>query len=253
MDRDTIQVFYLTVIYDSKEVFKIAGVIKTDYKLNYDERGNLQDDVQKDFNDKAIYNSYIKSKEKYEYDIIYTTKDTFIDLDLGANTKTIRNDDGKISITEAGYTANIDTLILKNKNIYVQYMDNTGVYKNTKLNPLSKNEIVISQDLYDTIFGVNSNWSNFMYEYNMGIENDELYTNQLSHLGKKISVKFYDGKDIEASELIVVGVLSNVSYDDTFIIHCPLNAFGYNNETLIDNVVDEIRYEQIDDKLNLLE
>ncbi|MGM9970963.1 MAG: ATP-binding cassette domain-containing protein [Anaeroplasmataceae bacterium] len=241
------------VIYNSTLLFKIAGVIKTDYKDHFDDRGNEKEDIEDDFSSHALFNAYISAKKDYEYDILYTTKNTFLNMELGVDSKYINtNEEKEISITETNYTVKMNSLSIF-KNYSGNYFDNSGLYKDTTKNPLKDNEIIISQDLYDLVFGTKLNWENFIYQYFLGIENENPYENQLLNIGKEISVEYYDDRNVEVMNLKIVGVTSDISLDKTYSIYGAFDRFGYTNETLLKNKVDEILYNKISNKTKLLE
>ena len=61
------------VVYQNIVLFKIAGILKTDYKEFLDERGNQKENKITAFEDKKNYTNTYKYKLNYEYNAIYTT------------------------------------------------------------------------------------------------------------------------------------------------------------------------------------
>ena len=182
------------VVYQNMAIFKIAGILKTDYKEYIDERGNQNENKITTFEDKKNYIRTYEYKLNYEYNVIYTTLETFNRMYIGKNSSSFRQDEGyQICTTEADYRANLTNIHIYNSNVEVlQYFDNSGYLNTTKqgnsgegvlFNELQDDEIVINGELYNCIFGSNINWEEFRMNYQYGIDSGNHLMDKLLNLG----------------------------------------------------------------------
>ena len=213
------------VVYQNMAIFKIAGILKTDYKEYIDERGNQNENKITTFEDKKNYISTYEYKLNYEYNVIYTTLETFNRMYIGKNSSSYRQDEGyQICTTEADYRANLTNIHIYNSSVEdLQYFDNSGYLNTTKqgnsgegvlFNELQDDEIVINGELYNCIFGSNINWEEFRMNYQYGIDSGNLLMDKLLNLGKTIDIAIKDSNgntviDILKKKIVGVNSINN--------------------------------------------
>lgn len=260
--EDYTQLNDVEVIYKGHSQFKIAGIIKTDYKNYYDERGNAKT------KDNSVYLTFpLGYKLNYQYRAIYTTNDTFEKMFIESYSSYYsRNEDYYIKVQEASYSTN-----LNNIQVYDIYRANPSFYLPSgyfgmcelveTLRPtvemrIADDEIVITGALYNNVFGTNINWDDFYRQYYNSINSGSPMINSLPHLNKRISVTIENsnGKVFEIKDKKVIGVSTNITWgrDDLSAVYGTREGVGLTNKLLSNHYVSELNWQKISNKSFLL-
>ena len=258
------------VVYQDTVLFQIAGVFKTDYKEYLDERGNQREDKIADFEDERNYTTTYHYKLNYEYNVIYTTLETFNEMYIGINSSGYRQDEGyHIYVAEADYGATLSNInIYNNSMVPLQYFDNSGYLNSTQqsdsgegvlFQELGNDEIVVNGELYNYIFGSNINWESFRMNYQYGIESGNYFSDGLSNLGRTVDILIRDpngGVVVDVSNKKIVGVDSNINYDiegeAVFSVYGTRECFNIGNTDLADHYVSQLQWEVLNNKEEVL-
>ena len=259
------------VVYQNIVLFKIAGILKTDYKEFLDERGNQKENKITAFEDKKNYTNTYKYKLNYEYNAIYTTLEAFNQMYIGKNSSNYYQDEGyQIYTTEANYRANLTNIHIYNSSVEgLQYFDNSGYLNTTKqsnsgegvlFNELQDDEIVINGELYNCIFGSNINWEEFRMNYQYGIDSGNLLTDKLSNLGKTIDISIKDSNGnivIDILKKKIVGVNSiiknDIEGDAIYSAYGTKKCFSIENTNLAEHYVSELQWTTLNSKQKILQ
>ena len=250
------------VIYKGHLQFKIAGIIKTDYKDYYDERGNVKT------KDESSYLTFpLGYKLNYQYRAIYTTNDTFEKMFLDSYSSYYsRNEDYSIKVQETSYSTKVS-----NVQVYDIHRSNPSFYlpsgyfgmcelvetsQSTIKRRITDDEIVINGALYNKIFGTNINWDDFYGQYYNAIYNGLPMENSLPHLNKRLTVTIEnsDGKVLEIRDKKVIGVSTNFTWgrDDLYFVYGTREGVGLTNKLLSTHYVSELNWQKISNKTFLL-
>lgn len=259
------------VVYQNMAIFKIAGILKTDYKEYMDERGNQKENKITTFEDKKNYIRTYEYKLNYEYNVIYTTLETFNRMYIGKNSSSFRQDEGyQICTTEADYRANLTNIHIYNSNVEVlQYFDNSGYLNTTKqgnsgegvlFNELQDDEIVINGELYNCIFGSNINWEEFRMNYQYGIDSGNHLMDKLLNLGKTIDITIKDSNgntiiDILKKKIVGVNSINKKDIDGEAIysVYGTKECFSIANTSLAEHYVSELQWTTLNNKQKILQ
>lgn len=260
------QLKYQEVCYQGKALFKIAGVIKTDYKDYFDVRGNEKAMPEK-YDNSSSYHRELTNKKNYTYQIMYMSLDTFEKMYLSKSEINYMRDSGyNILIEETNYESSLDNIaiidatkntpIFFNNTGYFGTLDNSLTNEQTNLHELQDNEIIVNGDLYNYIFGSAIDWEQYYRNYSISLDSGELLENSLPKLGTEISIKIYyaDKNFINIENKKVVGVSTNYSIDKgaSYSIYGIKEAVGLFNEILSENYVAELNWKNINDKNEVL-
>lgn len=259
------------VVYQNIVLFKIAGIFKTDYKEYLDERGNQKENKITTFEDKGIYINAYEYKLNYEYNVIYTTLETFNRMYIGKNSCSYRQDEGyQICTTEADYQANLTNIHIFNGRLEgLQYFDNSGYLITPRqdnrgegelFKELQDDEIVINGELYNYIFGSNIDWDEFRMNYWDGIYSGNLLTDKLSNLGKTIDISIEDSNgniviDIFKKKIVGVNSINNKDMDGEVIysVYGTKECFNIANTSLAEHYVSELQWAALNNKQKILQ
>ena len=259
------------VVYQNMAIFKIAGILKTDYKEYIDERGNQNENKITTFEDKKNYISTYEYKLNYEYNVIYTTLETFNRMYIGKNSSSYRQDEGyQICTTEADYRANLTNIHIYNSSVEVlQYFDNSGYLNTTKqgnsgegvlFNELQDDEIVINGELYNCIFGSNINWEEFRMNYQYGIDSGNHLMDKLLNLGKTIDITIKDSNGNTIIDILkkkIVGVNSinkkDIEGEAIYSVYGTKECFSIANTSLAEHYVSELQWTTLNNKQKILQ
>ncbi len=257
------------VVYQDTVLFQIAGVFKTDYKEYLDERGNQREDKIAAFEDERNYTNTYQYKRNYEYHVIYTTPETFHGMDIGINSSSYRQDEGyQIDTTESNYSTTLSNIHIYNSSrVSLQYFDNSGYLNATnqtdggegvRFQELQDDEIVISGELYNHVFGSNIDWEAFRMDYQYGIDSGNYFVGGLSNLGKTMDISIRDPNGnvvVDVSNKKIVGVDSDIRYDEgeTFFgVYGTKECFHIQNTALAEHYVSQLQWDTLNDKEELL-
>lgn len=258
------------VVYRDTVLFKIAGIFKTDYKEYLDERGNPKEDKITVFEDKRNYTNTYNYKLNYEYNVIYTAPETFNGMYIGINSSSYRRDEGyQIYTTEADYGTTLSNIHIYNSSaVSLQYFDNSGYLNSTQqsdggegvlFKELRNDEIVVSGELYNYVFGSNIDWENFSMNYQYGIDSGNYFADGLSDLGKTIDIFIKDpnGRAVmEVSDKKIVGVDSSIIHDmegeAVFSVYGTKECFNIRNTELAKHYVSEVQCDALHNKEEVL-
>lgn len=256
-----------TITYKGHALFTIAGIIKTDYKDYFDERGNIKS-MPESYGTSLYYDREVNYKKNYEYQAVYMSDITFESMYIDNSSIYFSTDSVyTIQVAEGDYTINLRNIDIAD--IEVQnptfYMENGkyGVFnetdakeEGTEQRVLSSDEIVISGDLYNRIFGENIDWEEFNRLYMLGILTEEPLQNALPHLNKLISVTVENGKNrLEIQNKKVVGVSNSygVGKYDNYIIYGTKQAAGLTNRLLSKHYVSMLNPERFSNLYKVLD
>lgn len=260
------QLKYQEVCYQGKVLFKIAGVIKTDYKDYFDVRGN-EKAMPEQYDNSSSYHRELTNKKNYTYQIMYMSLDTFEKMYLSKSEINYMRDSGyNILIEETNYESSLNNIaiidatkntpIFFNNTGYFGTLDNSLTNEQTNLHELQDNEIIVNGDLYNYIFGSAIDWEQYYRNYSISLDSGELLENSLPKLGTEISIKIYyaDKNFINIENKKVVGVSTNYSIDKgaSYSIYGIKEAVGLFNEILSENYVAELNWKNINDKNEVL-
>lgn len=258
------------VVYQNTVLFEIAGVFKTDYREYLDERGNQREDKIAGFEDRRSYITTYNYKLNYEYNVIYTTLTTFNGMYIGINSSGYRQDEGyHIYMAEADYGATLSNINIYNSDmVSLQYFDNSGYLISTRqgdigegvqFRELKDDEIVVSDELYNYIFGSNINWESFRMNYQHGIDSSNYYVDGLSNLGRTVDILIEDSNGnvvVDVSHKKIVGVDSDTSYDMegevVYSVHGTRECFNIANTDLAEHYVSQLQWSALGNKEQLL-
>ena len=258
------------VAYQNTVLFEIAGVFKTDYREYLDERGNQREDKIAEFEDRRNYITTYNYKLNYEYNVIYTTLATFNGMDIGINSSGYRQDDGyHIYVAEADYSATLSNINIYNSSmVSLQYFDNSGYFISTRqgdsgegvqFKELGDDEIVVSGELYNYIFGSNIDWESFRMNYQYGIDSGDYFVDGLSNLGRTVDIFIQDPNGnvvVDVSHKKIVGVDANISYDiegeAVFSAYGTRECFSIANTDLAEHYVSQLQWDALNNREQLL-
>ena len=257
------------VVYQDTVLFQIAGIFKTDYKEYIDERGNQREDKIAAFEDERNYTNTYQYKRNYEYHVIYTTPETFNGMDIGINSSSYRQDEGyQIDTTESDYSTTLSNINIYNSSaVSLLYFDNSGYLNSTNQNDggegmrfqeLQDDEIVISGELYNHVFGSNIDWEAFRMDYQYGIDSGNYFVDGLSNLGKTMDISIHDPHGeviVDVSNKKIVGVDSDIRYDEgeaVFSVYGTKECFDIENTQLAEHYVSQLQWDTLNDKEELL-
>lgn len=260
------QLKYQEVGYQGKSLFKIAGVIQTDYKDYYDARGN-EKAMPKEYDSNSSYRKDLMFKKNYNYQVMYMSLDTFEEMYLSKSEINYGRDLGyDIQIKENDYKSKLENIaiidaikntpIFFNNTGYFGTLDNTMTNEQTNLYELQDDEIIINGDFYNYIFGSSIDWEQLYRNYSISIDSGEPLRNALPKLGTEISIKitYADKSIINIENKKVVGVSTNYSLDKeaAYSIYGTRVSVGLSNEILSSNYVAELNWKNIKDKNEVL-
>lgn len=257
------------VVYQDTVLFQVAGIFKTDYKEYIDERGNQREDKIAAFEDERNYTNTYQYKRNYEYHVIYTTPETFNGMDIGINSSSYRQDEGyQIDTTESDYSTTLSNINIYNSSaVSLLYFDNSGYLNSTNQNDggegmrfqeLQDDEIVISGELYNHVFGSNIDWEAFRMDYQYGIDSGNYFVDGLSNLGKTMDISIHDPHGeviVDVSNKKIVGVDSDIRYDEgeaVFSVYGTKECFDIENTQLAEHYVSQLQWDTLNDKEELL-
>lgn len=247
------------VIYKGNVLFTISGVIKTDYKNYYDERGNLKEKNENYQND-LIYDRNVYFRQKYIYEAIYMLESTFDSLYVDNASISFSNLDGVIiKGIEEGYSINLDYFRISNiQSENPSFFMTNGKFgvcnkdeskeDSTEERILSSDEIVISGDLYNRIFGENIYWEEFYRQYSVGILQGEPKENALKYLNKVVSFEIDDGinkYEIKNKKIVGVSTSYSIGKDNNFVVYGNKEDVVLNNKMLTRHYVSELNVDLI--------
>lgn len=254
------------VIYKGHTLFTIAGIIKTDYKEYFDERGNIRSKPES-YENSMYYEREVNYKQKYEYQAIYMTDTTFEEMYIDNGSIYFSSDSGySIQGTEGNYTTSLKNIgIINIETQNPMFYTETGLFgvhdlneskeEGTEQRKLSSNEVVISGDLYNRIFGESVDWEEFSRLYRLGIFTEEPLQNALPHLNKTISVTVDNGKErLEIKNKKVVGVSTEyaIEKEEYYTVYGTKAATGLTNRLLSKHFVSLINPEKLSDAYKTL-
>jgi len=250
------------VYYKNVFQYNIKGIIKSGYSEYYDERGNQKtSDVNLDY---AYYDK--EHKLSLIYNAIYGKEEVFSSISYGFNHLVYNSDSSQITVKEGTYFGKLpflDISFIDNTDNLTFFMNN-GYYGSIKEETyhakkvsLNNDEIVISPDLYDYIFGTNINWDILEQNVYEGINNETYVTNILPHLGDTISFSIASNDImLEINDVIIKGVTLEYGVDDDdykyYTIYGLEHMFGLSNYDLADCVVCFVDYQNVENKYELL-
>ena len=259
------------VVYQNIVLFKIAGILKTDYKEYMDERGNQKENKITTFEDEKIYINAYEYKLNYEYNVIYTTLETFNRMYIGKNSCSYRQDEGyQICTTEADYQANLTNIHIFNGRLEgLQYFDNSGYLITPRqdnrgegelFKELQDDEIVINGELYNYIFGSNIDWDEFRMNYQYGIDSGNHLMDKLLNLGKTIDITIKDSNGITIIDILkkkIVGVNSinkkDIDGEAIYSVYGTKECFNIANTSLAEHYVSELQWAALNNKQKILQ
>lgn len=254
------------VVYKGHTLFTIAGIIKTDYKDYFDERGNIRTKPES-YENSMYYEREVNYKQKYEYQAVYMTDTTFEAMYIDNGSIYFSSDSGYGIQGKKGN----DTTSLKNLGVIdietqnPMFYTETGLFgvhdlndfkeEGTEQRKLSSDEIVISGDLYNRIFGESVDWEEFGRLYRLGIFTEEPLQNALPHLNKTISVIVDNGKErleIKNKKVVAVSEDFSLEKEDYYALYGTKEATRLTNRLLSKHFVSLINPEKLSDTYKTL-
>lgn len=260
--EDYTQLANAEIAYNGHTLFNIAGIIKTDYKDFYDERGN-----EKSETNNLNVKSYLNYKLNYQYTAIYALDNTFEKLYLeNSSIAYSRNDGYFIKAQEGNYSVELNSIrvsdIQRANPLFYLSSGNFGIceldksYEHTVRREIAEDEIVINGALYNYIFGTNIDWEDFYRQFYIAIDSGSPLENALVHLNKMISViiENSDGEIMEIQNKKVIGVSSDFSIgkENSYAIYGLKEDIGLTNKLLSKHYVSEVNWQKISNKNALL-
>lgn len=254
------------VVYKGHTLFMIAGIIKTDYKDYFDERGNIRTKPE-NYENSVYYEREVNYKQKYEYQAVYMMDTTFEAMYIDNGSIYFSSDSGyAVQGTEGNYTTSLKNLgVIDIETQNPMFYTETGLFgvhdlndlkeEGTEQRKLSSAEIVISGDLYNRIFGESVDWEEFGRLYRLGIFTEKPLQNALPHLNKTISVTVDNGKErLEIKNKKVVGVSTeySVEKEEYYTVYGTKEATGLTNRLLSKHYVSLIDPEKLLDTYKTL-
>lgn len=255
------------ITYKGHALFTIAGIIKTDYKAYFDERGNAKP-VSGDYDTTLSYNKEINYKQNYEYRAIYMTDTAFETMYSEQSSISYSADSGyAIKAVEGNYSTDLSNLQLidiegANPTFYMEngkygiFNEIDGQTEGTEQRVLTSDEIVISGDLYNRIFGESVDWEEFYFAYDRGILSGDLLQNALPHLNKKISVSVEIGaekKEVQNKKVVGVEIYDSFGREESvYNVYGTKSAIGLDNRMLHKHYVTELNIEKLSNVYKVL-
>lgn len=168
--------------------YKIAGVVKTEYRKYYDETCKEYQTPPDDVKDDRLWNAEKAYAQKYLLNQCYCTQNY-----VGKLTKRVSFDKEEFAVqAETQRISNLDKLTIELLNNYTGYAATAqGLMKVSELT-ISPKEIVVTSDLYNLIFQ-----EDLTYEEYIG-NNGEAFLKKIpSHLGDcvKLNIQEIDSKN----------------------------------------------------------
>ena len=243
------------VYYKGIFQYSIAGVIKTDYSNYCNEEGERDEEYQ--FSSFSERMDFIH-KYYYEYKAIYGKKEAFDALTFGKTSLYYYpNNEDLIEYSLNGTSNNIQNIELIFNEFASEYtfFTNDGYFSSLtkessriKKVSLNKDEVVISRELYNLIFGENIDWDKLYSKYVSGMAKGTPYENEISHLNERVSFKISTKNYvIEVKDVVIVGVQASDSYKD-FVLYVNHQMDDFQNDKLCNRVTSIIDWKSINNK-----
>ncbi len=248
------------ITYKGHVLFMVAGIIKTDYKTYFDERGNVKP-VSDNYDTTLSYDKEINYKQNYEYRAIYMTDTAFEMMYSDQNRISYSADSGyAIKAVEGNYSIGLSHLQLidiegANPTFYTEngkygvFNETNGQAEGTERRVLASDEIVISGDLYNRIFGESIDWEEFYFAYDRGILSGEPLQNALPHLNKRISVSVEIGtekKEVQNKKVVGVEIYDSFGGEESiYTVYGTKSAIGLDNKMLHKHYVTELNKDKL--------
>ncbi len=206
------------VKYNGNVLYKITGVIKTDYKQFF-EKNNITFEklTTEEYELERI--THYSYNMKYYYGVTYVNEKTFNSIESEENSYYFDNDDNIKSVIKLNNEqTTIDDFTLRDSERFsVEFLGADGrvhtndidwAYGNLTYTKLGENDIVVDCKLYNELTGKNIDWKKIQQDYDESRYNGTEFNQPIDGLNTKISISLErDGKAIcEPQEKTIVGV-----------------------------------------------
>lgn len=240
------------IYYKDELLFRIAGVIKTNYKDYYP--SYKESKVKDNYESERYYNHDLEYLTRYRYNVCYLGLNTFNNLPYDNTGYYFNsNKNSKINVICQGEEYTLNEIIsdgLQN----CRYIDENGNYRSIynvdyalENGDINRNDVVISSDLYNIIFNVNLDWLTIDREASNGT------SIPIPYIGKTIELCIESDGFFFKDNVNIIGVSPNTgSSIGKYKIFRTKDLFHVNNDICYANHLLEIDWKNINNKYEVL-
>ena len=227
---------YDPFLNDYVSVFKIAGIIKTDYREYFDENFELKTDDYHGYRSLEAYYEVVRQKRQTEYIPFFCTENYIKNTTDKTTLNFVSSNLRKIKISDSKNEFSLDFLDIVDQAAfdYDTVLSEGEPLQKSKDIYLNDDEVLVNLKLYNYLFGNEISFEGLTPYMHFNESGNKVCDYEFLHMGEKINVQILskiDSKLLELNGKKIVGVVIKdyqLQQSDGFEVYTPTKTIKNN-------------------------